>query len=124
MSKLQHIFRAALPVLALSLFAPPAMAGGEPESGVRVATADFFSCAKPVWPKAALAEQRQGTVTLLFEVENDGTVLRSRVEKSSGHADLDEAAREGIAKCTFMPGTNNGVAVRSTMQMQYVWTLK
>ncbi|MBC7684472.1 MAG: energy transducer TonB, partial [Bdellovibrionales bacterium] len=48
----------------------------------------------------------------------------SAVEKSSGHSDLDEAAREGISKCTFNPGMANGKPVRSAMQMKYIWTLK
>jgi TonB family protein len=98
------------------LLAAPAMAADD--------TADFFSCAKPVWPQADLAAGNQGTVTLKFEIDADGKVLRSMVAKSSGHPALDEAAKEGITKCTFIPGTLNGKPVRSAMQMQYVWTLK
>lgn len=111
-------------LIAALLLASPVMAADDDGNNIKVATADFFSCAKPVWPAAALAEQRQGTVTLKFEISADGKVLRSAVEKSSGHADLDEAAREGIAKCMFNPGMNNGKPVLSAMQMQYVWTLK
>ena len=105
------------------LLAAPAMAADDTNK-IQVATADFFSCAKPVWPQADLAAGNQGTVTLKFEIDADGKVLRSMVAKSSGHPALDEAAKEGITKCTFIPGTLNGKPVRSAMQMQYVWTLK
>ena len=108
---------------AALLLAAPAMAS-DAASDISVARADFFSCSKPVWPAAALAAGRQGTVTLVFEIDTDGKVLRSKIEKSSGHSDLDEAAREGIAKCSFTPGMDNGKPVRSAMQMSYVWTLK
>jgi TonB family protein len=122
MIRITTLIRAALPVLAATLFAAPAMA--HESDNDKVATADFFSCEKPVWPQAALSEGRTGTVTLMYEIDADGKVLRSMVAKSSGHADLDEAAREGIAKCKFNPGMHDGKPVLSTMRMQYVWTLK
>ena len=110
-------------LIAALLLVGPVMAADNANK-IQVATADFFTCAKPVWPPADLAAGNQGSVTLKFEVDADGKVLRSMVAKSSGHPALDEAAREGIAKCTFIPGTLNGQPVKSAMQMQYVWTLK
>jgi bla regulator protein BlaR1 len=115
------LFRAAVPAIAALMFAAPASA--HEEGNITVATADFFSCAKPIWPAAALAEKRTGKVTLMFEIDAEGRVLRSMVANSSGHADLDEAAREGISKCAFKPGTRDGKPVTSGMRMQYVWTL-
>ena len=86
--------------------------------------ADFRSCPKPKWPAGAIKAGRTGTVTLGFEIASDGQVVDSRIKRSSGHADLDQAARTGIQQCRFAPGTHDGKAARSWMQMQYVWTLK
>ena len=88
------------------------------------AVVDFSSCAKPVWPDGAIAAQRTGTVTLSFLVGADGKAKQSKVRKSSGHPDLDEASRTGIEKCTFKPATLAGKPVEAITRMQYVWTLE
>jgi TonB family protein len=83
----------------------------------------FDSCPKPVYPEAAQREKRQGTVTIAFHVDADNTVLDMKMKRSSGHADLDEAARIGLAKCKFRAATQNGSPVRDWAPIQYVWTL-
>lgn len=121
-------WKAALPVLGLAaaLFAAsvqvPAVA--KPEPVKTRALANFKTCAKPLWPKQSLRDENQGAVNLAFLIGTDGKVLDSKVVKSSGFAPLDEAAREGIQKCTFIPATADGAPVQTWMQMQYVWTLK
>ena len=87
------------------------------------ALADFNKCAKPVWPKEALRRELQGTVTMEFKIDADGSVAESRVLKSSGSPLLDEAARFGLAKCKFHPNTLDGKAQPTWMKIQYVWTL-
>jgi bla regulator protein BlaR1 len=110
--------------------APPVPAGREaladagPAPATTAAVADFRSCKKPVWPGSALREGRTGTVTLGFKINQGGKAEESRVIKSSGHEDLDQAARAGIALCSFQAGTEGGKPVASWMRMQYVWTLK
>ena len=84
---------------------------------------DFSICAKPVWPKAALRAEQTGTVTLEFRVGADGKVLESRIRKSSGFALLDEAARDGIQRCTFASSALRG-ASGTWYPMQYVWSLE
>nr|WP_315222635.1 energy transducer TonB [uncultured Duganella sp.] len=76
-----------------------------------------------VWPDGATAADKTGTVTLSFLIGADGKSKASKIVKSSGHAELDEAARTGIEKCTFKPGTLDGNPVEAWMMMQYVWTL-
>ncbi len=124
---------AALPALAL---AGACLAGlahangaaptldGTVEKPDQRAVVDFSSCKKPVWPAASLAAQNTGTVTLRFLVDKDGGVADSRVHKSSGHPALDEAAREGIAKCHFKPAIAKKQPVKSWVMMQYVWMLE
>ena len=70
--------------------------------------AEFNACAKPAWPGGAIAAQRTGTVTLSFLVGANGKLGQSKVVKSSGHPDLDEAARGDIQKCAFKPATQAG----------------
>ena len=82
----------------------------------------FGSCPqKPVYPEAAKQEKRQGNVLLAFHIGADSTVLASQVKRSSGHADLDEAAREGLSKCKFKPAVQNGNAVPGWTQFEYRW---
>ena len=137
MERIQHLMRpapramnwkAAIPMLGLALACmtiyAEAVAADKVAGSTTKAVVDFNSCAKPVWPKEALARQNQGTVTLGFVVGTDGKPKSSEVVKSSGFADLDEAARTGIEKCTFKPGTRAGKPFESKMNMQYVWTLE
>ncbi|MGK5026564.1 M56 family metallopeptidase [Janthinobacterium sp. RB2R34] len=85
---------------------------------------DFGTCAKPQYPADALQAKQTGTVNLSFQVNAAGKVEDSSVVRSSGHPALDEAARSGIAKCTFKPALAAGKAVSSPVQIQYVWTLE
>lgn len=121
-------WKAALPVLglaaALCAAAVQVPAAAKPEPVKTRAVANFKTCAKPVWPAQSLRDENQGAVNLSFLIDTDGKVLDSRVFKSSGFAPLDEAARQGIAKCTFIPATENGAPVKTWMRMQYIWTLK
>lgn len=87
------------------------------------AVADFSTCARPVWPKEALAKKQQGTVTLGFLVSENGAVTDSSVQRSSGFPLLDVAAREGIMKCRFRPATLDGQPTSAWLHIQYVWTL-
>lgn len=119
---------AALPALALAGACLAGLAHASAETPVEKpdhhAVVDFASCAKPVWPKAALAAQHTGAVTLRFLIGRDGSVAASEVNKSSGHESLDEAARSGIAKCHFKPAQSGGKPVKSWVKMQYVWVLE
>jgi bla regulator protein BlaR1 len=131
-------WKAALPVLALTAACLTLAACATTEKAAEKAAetpvvthnpvhtqarADFTSCAKPVWPKESLRAERTGTVTLRFTIDADGKATESSVTRSSGDPLLDEAARTGIAQCSFKPATEDGKPVQAKMQMQYVWTL-
>lgn len=87
------------------------------------AVIDAASCAKPAYPAAALRNGDEGTVTLAFLVGKDGRVASAKVERTSGHRDLDRAAMQGLSNCAFKPGTIDGVAQESWARMQYAWHL-
>ncbi len=82
----------------------------------------FGSCPqKPVYPAAAKQEKRHGNVLLAFHIGADSAVLESKVKRSSGHADLDEAANVGLSKCKFKPSMHNGIAVPGWAEVEYRW---
>jgi D-alanyl-D-alanine endopeptidase (penicillin-binding protein 7) len=87
------------------------------------ALVQFDSCQKPQYPAQAFREKDTGAVGMAFLVNVQGKVLDSRIDTSSGHVALDEAARQAIAKCTFTPATVNGTPQQSWAPVQYVWTL-
>ncbi len=89
----------------------------------RQSTADFSSCAKPIYPAAALAAGHTGTVTLGYEISAEGRVLTSMVNGSSGHPSLDEAAQSAILLCNFKPAMKSGKPVRTWTNVKYVWQL-
>ena len=126
-------WKAALPVLALSIAGlvgcaqtPPLVSPAGPvsitaDTVTTLPVAQFDSCSRPVYPEAARAAGIEGTVSLRFLVSTDGRVLDARVDRSSGNASLDEAARSALVKCNFTPGTVNGAPAEQWTQVQYVW---
>ena len=108
--------------ITLALLAPiPASLAAAPADKPSV---EFTTCAKPEWPKQSLRNEEQGTVTLSFRIEADGTVGESKVLKSSGFPGLDMAALDGIIRCKFRPAMVGGKPEAATMTMQYVWKLE
>jgi TonB family protein len=117
-TRLNHLTRTSVSLLAATLCAVPALAA------TTTAVADFSTCDKPVWPKEALQKAQQGKVTLAFMISESGAVTDSKIVKSSGFPMLDMAARDGIMKCRFKPATQDGTPQAAWMKMQYVWTLQ
>ena len=122
----------AVPVLAMAAACLAGCAGTTPAGSMAEAgsvglsskpIAQFSSCAKPLYPAESLARRTQGTTTLRFLIDTDGSVADAAVSESSGDPLLDEAARVAIAKCRFTPGIAAGKPVRSWVPVQYVWSL-
>jgi len=125
-------WKAALPVLAMAAACLAGCAGTATSAGGDAVAHDalaskpiaqFNSCAKPEYTPDALARRAEGTTSLRFLVDTDGSVAEAQVSKSSGDASLDEAARAAIAKCRFTPGMANGKPARAWAPVQYVWSL-
>jgi D-alanyl-D-alanine endopeptidase (penicillin-binding protein 7) len=89
----------------------------------RPAVADFSSCRKPMYPQADITAGHEGTVTVSFLVDTDGTVADSRLLRSSGFRGLDMAAQTALHKCRFSPALRHGQAVRAWTSVLYIWTL-
>lgn len=73
------------------------------------------------YPEIARADNHAGTVYLQFIIEKDGSISHVVSVKSSGHAELDEAAVAHISQMPqWKPGYHSGQPVR----VQYVLPVK
>ncbi|MGZ3182129.1 MAG: energy transducer TonB [Telluria sp.] len=110
--------------LSTSVVAALLMAGlaGVATAGEVPASFDPKNC-KAEYPKASLMNEEQGTVTMSFLVNADGTVAESKLEKSSGFKNLDKAAMKAIAACKFKPGTKDGAPAQTWTKVDYAWKL-
>ncbi|WP_038495728.1 energy transducer TonB [Janthinobacterium agaricidamnosum] len=86
------------------------------------ASFDSKNC-KADYPKASLMNEEQGTVSMSFLVNADGSVAESKVEKSSGFKNLDKAAIKALSACKFKPGTKDGSAAQTWTKVDYAWKL-
>lgn len=68
----------------------------------------------PVYPYSARKRGEQGMVLVRVRVNDAGRVESSTLYRSSGHADLDEAAVACVWKWNFAPGESGGRAVGSS----------
>lgn len=110
------IYMRSLAVLAGVAMAATAVAAEVP------ASFDAAKC-KAEYPKASLMNEEQGTVSMSFLVNVDGSVADSKLEKSSGFKNLDKAAMKSIAACKFKPGTKDGAPAQTWTKVDYAWKL-
>ena len=75
---------------------------------------EYRSAPAPTYPKMAMKRGLTGTVLLQVLVGIDGRPLEVTVAQSSGHRELDEAARTQVLKrWSFQPATKEGKAVQA-----------
>ncbi|MDB5749020.1 MAG: energy transducer TonB [Massilia sp.] len=78
---------------------------------------------KVEYPKASLMNEEQGTTTMSFLVNADGSVVDSKLDKSSGFKGLDKAAQKGLSACKFKPGSKDGAPAQTWAKVDYAWKL-
>lgn len=104
--------------------APPPPAA-PPRVPVRVGAVVLAKdCEKPVYPAASIRANESGVVLLNMLIDLDGRVLDSKVERSSGHRRLDEAARQGLGLCKFKPATVDGKPEKTWSRIEYEWRIE
>ena len=81
------------------------------------------ACREPEYPAASerLGEAGVSGISLLIGV--DGKVQQSKIDTTSGHKRLDDAAIKAFSRCKFIVGTNNGVAEASWFSINYRWVV-
>ncbi len=85
---------------------------------------DSKSCDPPKYPRAALMNEETGTVSMGFLIAPDGSVVESKIEKSSGSKSLDKAALSSLSQCKFKPGTKDGKPDKLWANVDFVWKLE
>lgn len=110
--------------LAISLAAALFMTGfaGAAFAAEVPASFDPSKC-KVDYPKASLMNEEQGVTSMSFQVNADGSVADSKLEKSSGFKGLDKAALKGLTACKFKPGTKDGAPAQTWTKVDYAWKL-
>jgi protein TonB len=78
---------------------------------------------KAEYPKASLMNEEQGTTSMSFLVNPDGSVADSKLEKTSGFKNLDKAAIKSLSACKFKPGTKDGAPAQTWAKVDYAWKL-
>lgn len=111
----------ALPVSMATAAPVPVLVNGG--AGVRAVTLDIRHCPRPDYPPGAQAQGAQGTTYLGLLIGTDGVVLESRLERSSGYPQLDEAARAALGACRFAPAWHDGVPVQQWARSSHAWQL-
>jgi TonB family protein len=71
----------------------------------------------PEYPYQARVRQWRGQVLLMVQVDANGRVENLEIERSSGHAVLDRAARQAVSRWEFMPALSAGVPVASQVMV-------
>lgn len=79
--------------------------------------------APPPYPFVAWRRGIEGTVTVLLEIDEHGTVTAAHVEASSGCSALDDAALAQLATWRFTPARSGGRAVRGAFRQEVVFRL-
>ena len=86
------------------------------------ASFDASKC-KAEYPKASLMNEEQGTTSMSFLINADGSVAESKLEKTSGFKSLDKAALKSLTACKFKPGTKDGAPAQTWTKVDYAWKL-
>jgi protein TonB len=100
--------------------APPS----DSSSDKAASTESRSGCSAPTYPEESALNGDQGTTTLALLIGENGKVLDAKIDRSSGFADLDRAAKKALSLCTFQPATRQGQLQQSWAKLSWKWQLK
>lgn len=112
------MIRALALVALLLVWCPP----------LRAQTATDFSAPSvarsPVqYPPDAVSAGEEGTVMVALEVDGSGRAHDARIDESSGHPRLDEAALLSVSRWSFRPATRKGEPVAQRIRVPVAFRL-
>jgi periplasmic protein TonB len=91
--------------------APPAApTRASADAPVVVASVDYLKPPAPRYPPKARRTRAEGTVLLQVLIDTQGHAREVQIHRSSGHEELDAAARDAVLAAAFRPYVENGVA--------------
>jgi protein TonB len=94
------------------------------ETGPRVISdVAYLDPPRPLYPPESRRSGEQGLVVLRVLVDESGHVAKIEVERSSGFARLDDAARKAVAEAQFRPYVENGVPRQAlaVVPIEFTW---
>lgn len=96
---------------------PPAAAGAPALRNVLLPPRPRADNPRPEYPLLARRRGQQGRVVLRLEVSPQGVPTAVRVQRSSGVASLDRAARETVSRWRFVPARSAGRPQAATVEV-------
>ena len=89
-----------------------------------VFNAAYLRNPEPPYPVSSRRRGEQGTVLLKVLVTRDGAPASVNVEKTSGHAALDQSAVEAVRKWRFAPARQGAESIESSVLVPIVFRLE
>lgn len=89
---------------------PPPAAAAPATTAKLISEVAYLQAPSPRYPPESRRSREQGLVSLRVLIDEQGRARDVRVERSSGFARLDEAARQAVARALFKPYVEGGVA--------------
>ena len=95
--------------ITIPLQAPPPAAQSEDRSTPKlVSTVEYVREPSPRYPPQSRRLREQGLVVLRVVIDEWGAASSIEIETSSGHARLDDAARDAVLRAAFRPYVEDG----------------
>ncbi|MES2308053.1 MAG: TonB family protein [Verrucomicrobiota bacterium] len=92
--------------------------GAVGSGGARVADrADYLRNPPPAYPSDAKKRGEEGTVVLMVELSDSGSVESVSVTSSSGHSILDRSALDAVRHWRFQPAKMGGIGIKSSVKV-------
>jgi len=111
-----QLIKSSVFVCCLAIFTPLASA----QSAIVKGYADIDHCV-PVRPDSVVEDGKPKAVSFAFLIGEDGKVQKTKVTKSSGNKQLDEAALVVFENCKFYPSLAYGQPQISWVMLTYRW---
>ncbi|TKR32803.1 TonB family protein [Luteimonas gilva] len=112
-----------VPDVAVAIADPVPTGNIEPPAPSPVQLA-YLNAPPPPYPRAAQTQHREGMVMLQITVDLDGRPIAVEIAQSSGHRDLDAAARAHVLKhWRFQPAMKDGHAIQAIGMVPINFTL-
>lgn len=113
------------PLNAITVAATESPPGIEsaPARIVTVAEVAYLTPPRPHYPAESRRSGEQGLVLLRVMIDELGRAARIEIQRSSGYARLDAAARDAVEHAVFRPYLEDGVArtVFATIPIEFNW---
>lgn len=87
---------------------PPATHAEDRSTPKLVATVEYVREPSPRYPPQSRRLKEQGLVVLRVVIDERGAASSIEIETSSGHARLDDAARDAVLRAAFRPYVEDG----------------